>query len=129
MQFQWQTTAVRAASVALALAAAGCTLPRSGPTAAEIYESSELAVDGVQIVPVSPGIARAANFDERLGFGADFVGAGVVRRRRHQPGDTLKVRVWESVDTGLLAGVGQKVTALNGPRSTSPAAYSCPTSG
>ena len=28
------------------------------------------------------------------------------------PGDTLSVKVWENVDTGLLAGIGQKVTTL-----------------
>jgi polysaccharide export outer membrane protein len=29
------------------------------------------------------------------------------------PGDRVSVTVWENVDTGLLAGVGQKVTALD----------------
>ena len=28
------------------------------------------------------------------------------------PGDTLSVRVWENVDAGLLAGVGQRATPI-----------------
>lgn len=97
--------------VALASLAAGCTMPRSGPTAGEI-----LAADpgsNVSIVPVNLSVARAASADDALGFSADFLGAGVVPADSIRAGDRVSVTVWENVDTGLLAGVGQKVTALD----------------
>ena len=48
----------------------------------------------------------------RSASASDFVNAGVVSPDTISPGDTLSVRVWENVDTGLLAGVGQKATPL-----------------
>jgi polysaccharide export outer membrane protein len=112
MQFLRTARPLRLAAVALTLAAAaGCTLPRSGPTAGEIRSSD--AGSGVSIVDVSPAVARAARFEDPLGFGADFLGAGAIAADGISPGDRLTVTVWENVDTGLLAGVGQKVTALD----------------
>ncbi len=113
MQGEWRPVVVRAALVALGLAIAGCTLPRSGPTAGEIRAGSDLALDGVQIVTVNPAIARVARFDDPLGFGAEFLGAGQVTADGIIAGDRVTVTVWENVDTGLLAGVGQKVTSLD----------------
>lgn len=107
----------RRAATALALAAAllagACTLPRSGPTAGEILGGASDAPGGVAVVPVSLPVARAARADETLGFGADFLAAGPVSSDGIAPGDRLTVTVWENVDTGLLAGVGQRVTALD----------------
>jgi polysaccharide export outer membrane protein len=113
MQFLRTAFLPRLAAVALALGAAGCTLPRSGPTASEIRSGAGLEESGVKIVDVSPAIARAARFEDPLGFGADFLGAGPVPADGISPGDRVSVTVWENVDTGLLAGVGQKVTALD----------------
>jgi polysaccharide export outer membrane protein len=103
----------RLTAVALAWLAAGCTLPRSGPTAGEIRSGVDPAAGGVQVVDVNGAIARAASVDDPLGFGADFLGAGPVAADGISPGDRVSVTVWENVDTGLLAGVGQKVTALD----------------
>ena len=112
MQFPRTATPLRLAMLALAVALAGCTLPRSGPTAGEIRAGAGLAENGIRIVPVDPAIALAARFDDPLGFGAEFLNASLVPADGISAGDRVSVTVWENVDTGLLAGVGQKVTAL-----------------
>ena len=101
-----------ARALLLVAAVAGCTLPRSGPTAGEILSAGDVPEYGMHVVTVTPGIAAASRSSEALGFGAEFVNAGVVSPDAISPGDTLSVKVWENVDTGLLAGIGQKVTTL-----------------
>jgi polysaccharide biosynthesis/export protein len=90
----------------------GCTLPRSGPTAGEIKQAAALSQYGMHLVTVTPSVAAASRSSETLGFGADFLNRGVMSPDTISPGDTVSVKVWENVDTGLLAGVGQKVTTL-----------------
>ncbi len=106
----------RARPLALALslcaALAGCTLPRSGPTASEIHTASSNKEFGVHVVSVDPSIAAATRYIETLGFGASLLNAGTVSPDMISPGDRLAVTVWENVDTGLLAGVGQRVTSV-----------------
>ena len=102
-----------ARALAIVAALGGCNaLPRSGPTLGDIKRSQDDPGLGMHIVRVTPAIAAASRSSETLGFGADFIGAGVVSPDTIRPGDTVAVRVWENVDTGLLAGVGQKVTTL-----------------
>jgi polysaccharide export outer membrane protein len=91
---------------------AGCTMPRSGPTAGEIKQAGDMPEYGMHIVNVTPGVAAASRSVETLGFGAEFVNAGAVSPDTINPGDTLSVRVWENVDAGLLAGVGQRATPI-----------------
>lgn len=112
MRFLRRATLARLGAAALSLALAGCTLPRSGPTASEILAPGALAESGVLIVHVNPEIARAARYDDPLGFGSAFLSANPVAADGISAGDRVSVTVWENVDTGLLAGVGQKVTAL-----------------
>ena len=66
----------------------------------------------MHLVDVTPAIAAASRQTETLGFGRSLLDAGVVSADSISPGDTVSVRVWENVDAGLLAGVGQKVTVL-----------------
>ena len=87
-------------------------MPRSGPTAGEIKQAGDLPQYDMHIVTVTPGVAAASRSVETLGFGADFVRAGEVSPDTISPGDTLSVRVWENVDAGLLAGVGQRATPI-----------------
>lgn len=96
----------------LAGALAGCALPRSGPNIREIQSAASLPELDMHVVPVTLQVAAASRSEEVLGFGSDFVNAGAVSPDAISPGDTVSVRVWESVDTGLLAGVGQKATSL-----------------
>ncbi len=101
-----------ARALLLLAALAGCTIPRTGPTAGDILQAGKDAELGMHIVPVTPAIAIATRSTDTLGFGADFLGAKVISPDTISPGDTVSVRVWENVDTGLLAGAGQKVTTL-----------------
>lgn len=91
---------------------AGCTLPRSGPTASEIQSAARAEDYGVHVVRVTPPIATATRFSEPLGFGPGLVNAPAVSPDVISPGDRLAVTVWENVETGLLAGVGQRVTSV-----------------
>ena len=99
-------------SLCMAASVAGCTLPRSGPTAGELRQMGNTPQYGMHIVNVTPQIAAATRTTESFGFGSDFVDAGEVSPDTIAPGDTLSVRVWENVDAGLLAGVGQRATPI-----------------
>jgi polysaccharide export outer membrane protein len=102
-----------ARALAIVAALGGCNaLPRSGPTLGDIKRSQDDPGLGMHIVRVTPAVAAASRSPETLGFGAGFIGAGAVSPDTIRPGDTVAVRVWENVDTGLLAGVGQRVTTL-----------------
>jgi polysaccharide biosynthesis/export protein len=105
--------ALRAALLAaVALALAACTLPRSGPTAGEILSAGAREEAGFLVVPVDPAVAAASRFVEPLRLGPGFVGAPVVSAESFAPGDTVSLTVWENVDVGVLAGVGQRVAVL-----------------
>lgn len=100
---------------ALALsAAAGCTLPRSGPTAGEILSAGEVPELGMNVVPVTPAVAAIARSSERLGFDPEFLGAAALSPDLIRAGDTVSVTVWENVEAGILAGSGQRVAELDG---------------
>jgi polysaccharide export outer membrane protein len=101
-----------ARAVLLFAALSGCVMPRSGPTAGEIKAAADTPGYDMHVIRVTPPVAAASRSTEAIGFGSDFVGAGVLSPDAISPGDTLQVRVWENVDTGLLAGAGQKATAL-----------------
>jgi polysaccharide export outer membrane protein len=104
---------VRFAQALLLVAAlAGCVMPRSGPSAREIRAATRVPQYDMHLVNVTPTVAAASRSVETLGFGSDFVGAGVISPDAISPGDTLQVRVWENIDTALLAGAGQRATAL-----------------
>ncbi len=92
------------------LALAACALPRSGPSRAEILASDKMA--GVHVVEVTPTVAQTAQAINPLGFDSNFLKAGTLRTDRIAPGDILSVTVWENVENGLLASIGQKVTLL-----------------
>ncbi len=95
----------------LALAACG-SLPRSGPDPDEIVAGSRVNGGGMNIVMADYRVAAASELAYNTGFSAEFLTAGQVSTDIINPGDTLTVTVWENVDNGLLASVGQKVTAL-----------------
>lgn len=96
--------------ISAALILAACALPRSGPSRSEILAGKDVA--GVHVVDVDNSVAVAARSVTTLGFDSGFLNAGVARTDRITPGDVLGITVWENVDNGLLASVGQKVTLL-----------------
>ena len=112
MQFP-RKAAQAVSALVIATMVAGCTLPRSGPTTREILSGGDNPAIGLHIVSVTPAVAAATHYSEPLGFGSDFTGAGLLGADVIRAGDTLSVAVWENVDAGLLAGVGQKVTAVD----------------
>jgi polysaccharide biosynthesis/export protein len=96
----------------IAVLLAACTLPRSGPTAGEIRSAGARAEGEFLIVPVTPAVAAASRAPVTLGFAPEFTGAGIVSAETIAAGDTISVTVWENVDVGVLAGVGQRVAVL-----------------
>ena len=110
---QWKRSAAQGArAIAMVAAMAGCTVPRSGPTAGEILSAGDAPEYGLHIVEVTPPVAAAARFSETLSIDPGFLAAGEVSADRISPGDTLGVTVWENVEAGLLAGVGERVTSV-----------------
>jgi polysaccharide biosynthesis/export protein len=111
---QWTRAAAQAVRmVTVAAMVAGCTLPRSGPTAREILSGGDNPEYGLHIVDVTPQVAAASREQTSLGFGSDLTGPGEMAADVIAAGDTLSITVWENVDDGLLTGLGQNVTALD----------------
>ena len=98
---------------AVALVVAGCALPRSGPSRTELMSGSRLAQGDVSIVEVTDEIAELSKSIQSLGFDSSFQNAAPAIADRISSGDVVSVTVWENVDNGLLASVGQKVTFIS----------------
>lgn len=105
---------LRAAALlgAVALVLAACALPRSGPSRSEILAGARDKQGDVNIVNVTDEIARTARSIESLGFDSAFLNAAPALADRISSGDVVTVTVWENVENGLLASVGQKVTFI-----------------
>ncbi|WP_347267314.1 polysaccharide biosynthesis/export family protein [Paracoccus sp. (in: a-proteobacteria)] len=106
------TRAARAAILGVALVVSACGLPRSGPTKGQIAAGSVEKGGSSHIVHVDDRVNRAANFSPAYGFSADFRAAGQVGADEVRPGDVLGLSIWENVDDGLLASLGQSSTQL-----------------
>jgi len=96
----------------IALAAAGCTLPSSGPRAGAILAAGE-RVNDFTVVPVTAAVATASRLDDSLAFDSTLTGAGLVSTDTIAVGDTLSITIWESPDAGILSSEGQRVAALD----------------
>jgi polysaccharide export outer membrane protein len=94
------------------LATGGCSLPRTGPTKAEIFEGSVQNQGDAYIVEVNDRVTAATSVVPALGFSQAFLTAGVVGSDTIRPGDTLGLTIWENVDDGLLSPQGANATAL-----------------
>lgn len=99
-------------SAGLVLALAGCGLPRSGPSKAEIEAGGDETTLPFEIVEVTDSVARNTARDEALSFQVGFLRSATQDVNLIGPGDALSITVWENVDNGLLASVGQKFTVL-----------------
>lgn len=91
---------------------ASCGLPRSGPTKGEIFSGSVQREGDAFVVSVNDRVNRYTSLVPALGFSEGFLNAGVLGSDTIQPGDTLGLRIWENVETGLLSGTGTGATAL-----------------
>ncbi|MDO5528585.1 MAG: polysaccharide biosynthesis/export family protein [Paracoccus sp. (in: a-proteobacteria)] len=89
-----------------------CALPRSGPNKNEILAGAVEQGGDAHVVYVNNRVARAANFTPSYGFSSSFMQAGSVGADEIRPGDVLGLSIWENVDDGLLASLGQSSTDL-----------------
>ena len=96
-----------------AVVLASCGLPRSGPTKSEIFAGSVQRKGDAFVVAVNDRVIRATSVEPIIGFDPKFQGAGKISSDIIRPGDVLGITVWENVDVGLLAGVGQNATTLS----------------
>lgn len=104
--------ALRLAMLASVTLVAACGLPRSGPNKNEIFAGAVERGGNAQIIYVNDHVTRTANFRPSYGFPASFQGAGAIGPDEIRPGDMLGLGIWENVDDGLLAGLGQSATQL-----------------
>lgn len=99
--------------VLLVAALGACGLPRPGPNKSEIYKGSVLKQGDAFVVQVNPRVTRATSVTPSLGFGSEFLNAGILGSDVISPGDLLSVTVFENVkDDPLLGNTGQRVSAL-----------------
>ena len=100
--------------VALGVGVSACGLPRSGPNKSEIYRGSVLEEGDAFVITVNSTVTRATSVIPALGFGSNFVNAGLIGSDIIAPGDTLGLTVFENVkDDPLLGNTGQRVSALD----------------
>ncbi|MRX51312.1 polysaccharide export protein [Paracoccus sp. S-4012] len=89
-----------------------CGLARVGPNKNEIYAGAVERGGDAHIIYVNNHVNRTANYTPSYGFGSDFLSAAPVEADTIRPGDTLGLQIWENVDDGLLASLGQSSTTL-----------------
>ncbi len=92
------------------------SLPSAGPSQSEIVESAVENGGQLYMVPVNSQIANRARPSVNYGFPSAFFGGGAVNYETLQPGDTIAITVWENVDDGLFATLGQRVNTLDSIR-------------
>lgn len=106
------TGLARLAVLGAVLVLAGCGLPRSGPNKNEIYNGAIERGGNAHVIYVNDHVTQTANFVPSYGFSAAFRNAGAVAADAIRPGDVLGLAIWENVDDGLLAGLGQSQSQL-----------------
>ena len=80
----------------------GCSLPSQGPTTADVVTQGE--VQGYEVVPLTPAIARRMAGDGYGGFSADLVRAPLLSPgTRLGVGDQLAVTIFEAGQGGLFS--------------------------
>ena len=88
-----------------------CELPRVGPTRAEIIADLNTNETNL-IVEVDAAVARKTATIPVLGFSNKFKSAAMLGSDTIQPGDTLGLTIWESVESSLLAAQNSNSTIL-----------------
>ena len=102
----------RALVLVLALALAGCGLPRSGPNKTEIFAGAVQKQGDAFIVEVNDRVTRATAVVPAFGFSDAFLNAARLGSDIIQPGDTLGLSIWENVEDGLLSSSVTGATML-----------------
>ena len=89
-----------------------CELPRVGLTRAEIIADLNTTEKNL-IVEVDAAVARKTAGIPALGFSNKFKSAAILGSDTIQPGDTLGLTIWESVESSLLAAQNTNSTILD----------------
>jgi len=89
-----------------------CELPRVGPTRAEIINDLNTNETNL-IVEVDAAVAQKTATIPALGFSNKFKSAAMLGSDTIQPGDTLGLTIWESVESSLLAAQNSNSTILD----------------
>ena len=89
-----------------------CELPRVGPTRAEIINDLNTNETNL-IVEVDAAVAQKSATIPALGFSNKFKSAAMLGSDTIQPGDTLGLTIWESVESSLLAAQNSNSTILD----------------
>mgnify|MGYP002777723172 CR=1 FL=1 len=104
--------ALLGAGCGVALVAACGALPRPGPNKAEIYSGSVMREGDAFVIVVDDRVNAIASVRPALGFSAAFEEAGLLGSDTIQPGDVLRITVFENVDDGLIVPAGANATSL-----------------
>lgn len=112
MQYISQYLGRRAVAAVLFLVLAGCALPRSGPSEAEIRRGAVEVGGNISIVDVTDTIAQVTRRELALEFDGKFLGAAASNVEIINAGDKLSVTIWENVDNGLFSSLGKNATLL-----------------
>ncbi|MFS4437892.1 polysaccharide biosynthesis/export family protein [Paracoccaceae bacterium GXU_MW_L88] len=99
-------------AVAAVSALSACGLPSSGPSKEQLLSSDARLGGDAFVVPLDNGVVQMTQPGAGLSFSGNLQGAAEPSADVIRPGDVLTVTVWENVDNGLLANIGQKVTML-----------------
>lgn len=92
---------------------AGCAMPRSGPSRAELLAPEALASAGAEVVLVDARVVKATRPASTTGFGAAFRGAAPIASDVVSTGDVLTLQIFENLrDEPLLSGAGQRFSTL-----------------
>ena len=91
-----------------------CTLPRSGPTRAEVMSGDVDKNGDAFVVAVNDEVTRATAVIPALEFSSSFLNAGRLDSDLIKAGDVLAITIWENVDEGILgtAGVASSITDI-----------------
>ncbi len=94
--------------LAIAVATAGCALPRSGPNYAEIVNEEAAAELGFQVIAIDRTVNEVTRPIESGAFSVTFTDTPPEPTSTIARGDVLAVTVWENIDQGLLnpEGIG-----------------------
>lgn len=98
--------------IALSIVASCGIISRSGPTERQIRAGSVENGGDVHIIDVTDQIVDLTIRDQSLGFSTTFLNAGAPSVDTIHSGDLLEITIWENVDNGVFATLGQRVTVL-----------------
>lgn len=96
----WRRLAGIGVTAALCAALAGCGLPRSGPMLGEMQDAGQRGA--IDLVDVTPALARASQWSDRESFPAAFLSAQPTDYDQLEAGDSVHIMIWEHDGLGVF---------------------------